>query len=456
MMADNIIWLDFNDAPEQRDELASDTDALRAGLLDRLEAVLHYLFPQGRIRGGKFYVGDVDGNPGKSLVVELDGPRHGLWKDFSTDEGGDIIDLWARSQGRSARSDFPRITGEIRQWLGLPTPNITPMRRDIRSVPMDELGAYTAKWDYLSPEGELIACVYRYDPPTGKEYRPWDVRARMWRAPDPRPLYNLPVISKAREVVLVEGEKCAAALIACGIVATTAMNGARAPVDKTDWHPLAGKSVVIWPDRDVPGWDYAESAARACMAAGSTSVAILVPPTDKPAKWDAADAVDEGFDCAAFIAQGERRVVKAAVPALPTFTLGEDEMEMGMGIHGEPGIWRDALKPADAITDEMLDRVLEDSGAGRGERVSVLVNSLGSTPLMELYIMNRRIRQRLDDIGADAAHVGNCRSLAHPDAVVNAVAEVFGEVPVYVAINLLMCVCGADREPVHCGYITFR
>lgn len=90
----------------------------------------------------------------------------------------------------------------------------------------------------------------------------------------------------------------------CGIAATTAMNGAKAPVDKTDWHPLAGKSVVIWPDRDAPGWDYAESAARACVAAGSTSVAILVPRTDKPPKWDAADAVDEGFDCAAFIAQG--------------------------------------------------------------------------------------------------------------------------------------------------------
>ncbi len=323
MMADNIIWLDFNDAPEQRDELASDTDALRAGLLDRLEAVLHCLFPQGRIRGGKFTIGDVDGNPGKSLVVELDGPRRGLWKDFSTDEGGDIIDLWARSQGRSARSDFPRIAGEIRQWLGLAAPIGTPGRRESRAIPVDELGAYTAKWDYLSPEGELIACVYRYDPPTGKEYRPWDVRARMWRAPDPRPLYNLPFISKAREVVLVEGEKCAAALIACGIAATTAMNGAKAPVDKTDWHPLAGKSVVIWPDRDAPGWDYAESAARACVAAGSASVAILVPPTDKPAKWDAADAVDEGFDCAAFISQGERRVVKAAAPSLPTFTLGE-------------------------------------------------------------------------------------------------------------------------------------
>ena len=98
-----------------------------------------------------------------------------------------------------------------------------------------------------------------------------------------------------REVVLVEGEKCAAALIASGIAATTAMNGAKAPVDKTDWRPLAGKSVFIWPDRDAPGWDYAESAARACVAWRQRIRGHLVPPTDKPAKWDAADAVDDGL-----------------------------------------------------------------------------------------------------------------------------------------------------------------
>lgn len=322
MMANNIIWLDFNDAPEQHDALASDTDALRAGLLDRLEAVLHDLFPQGRIRGGTFTVGDVDGNPGKSLVVELDGPRRGLWKDFATDDGGDVIDLWARSQGRFARHDFPRIVNDIRQWLGVAPPTTVPARRDSRRVPIDELGPYTAKWDYVTAEGELIACVYRYDPPTGKEYRPWDVRARMWRAPDPRPLYNLPAIRKATHIVLVEGEKCAAALISRGIAATTAMHGATAPVDKTDWRPLSAKSVLIWPDRDAPGWDYAENAARACVAAGCASVAILVSPIDKPEKWDAADAVAEGFDYAALIDHGERRIIKAAPPALPTFTLG--------------------------------------------------------------------------------------------------------------------------------------
>jgi dihydroxyacetone kinase-like protein len=85
----------------------------------------------------------------------------------------------------------------------------------------------------------------------------------------------------------------------------------------------------------------------------------------------------------------------------PTFTLADDEMEMGMGIHGEPGIRRDRLRPADAVTDEMLDRLLEDSGIGRGERVSVLVNSLGATPLEELYIVYRRVHARLSGAGVD-------------------------------------------------------
>ncbi len=323
MTADASAWLDFNDAAEQRADLAAELDALRTALLDRLEALLHYLFPQGQIRGGKFYVGDVDGSPGKSLVVELEGVRRGLWKDFSNDDGGDLIDIWASSRGLSTQHDFPRVVDEIRQWLGF-APNVNRVtHRDVRSMPIDELGAYTAKWDYCTVQGELIACVYRYDPPSGKEYRPWDARARMWRAPDPRPLYNLPAVATARSVVLVEGEKCADALISIGVTATTAMNGAKAPIDKTDWAPLKGKNVVIWPDRDAPGWDYAENAARACAQAGCLSVVILVPPTDKPDKWDAADAVAEGFDCASIIAQGERVVVKAATPMLASFTLGQ-------------------------------------------------------------------------------------------------------------------------------------
>ena len=323
MTGENCAWLDFNSAPEQRVDLMADTEVLRTALLDRLESALEYLFVQGRIRGNKFYVGDVDGSSGKSLVVELEGPRRGLWNDFSSDDGGDIIDLWAMSQGLTARHDFVRVVEEIRQWSGIGLPVSRSIHRDGRSVPIDALGPYSAKWDYCSAQGELIACVYRYDPPTGKEYRPWDVRARMWRAPDPRPLYNLPAISASRSVVLVEGEKCADALIGLGIAATTAMNGAKAPIDKTDWSPLKGKDVLIWPDRDPPGWEYAENAARACSAVGCASVAILIPPTDKPDKWDGADGVVEGFDCATFVTKGERRVVKAAAALLPYFSLGQ-------------------------------------------------------------------------------------------------------------------------------------
>jgi len=83
------------------------------------------------------------------------------------------------------------------------------------------------------------------------------------------------------------------------------------------------------------------------------------------------------------------------------FELGPDEMEMGMGIHGEPGIWRDKLRPADQIVDEMIDRILDDHAFAKGDRLSVLVNSLGATPLEELYIMYRRVRQRFADIGAE-------------------------------------------------------
>ena len=84
----------------------------------------------------------------------------------------------------------------------------------------------------------------------------------------------------------------------------------------------------------------------------------------------------------------------------PTFEIAEDEMEMGMGIHGEPGVWRDKLRPADAIAGELMDRLLADAPVARGDRVSVLVNSLGATPPEELYILYRVVKARLDAAGA--------------------------------------------------------
>ncbi len=85
----------------------------------------------------------------------------------------------------------------------------------------------------------------------------------------------------------------------------------------------------------------------------------------------------------------------------PTFEISEDEMEMGMGIHGEPGVWRGKLRRADDIANEMVDKLLDDKAVRSGNKVSPLVNSLGATPPEELYILYRVVEARLRDAGAE-------------------------------------------------------
>ncbi|WP_295550033.1 dihydroxyacetone kinase subunit DhaK [uncultured Pseudacidovorax sp.] len=87
-----------------------------------------------------------------------------------------------------------------------------------------------------------------------------------------------------------------------------------------------------------------------------------------------------------------------------SFDIADTELEFGMGIHGEPGIWRGPLKTADALVDEMLGHVLPELQLARGDRIALLVNSLGATPLEELYILYRRARQVLDARGIVIAH----------------------------------------------------
>ncbi|NLM05215.1 MAG: dihydroxyacetone kinase subunit DhaK [Clostridiales bacterium] len=98
------------------------------------------------------------------------------------------------------------------------------------------------------------------------------------------------------------------------------------------------------------------------------------------------------------------------VPAAgkPSFTLAEDEMEVGLGIHGEPGTHRDKIQPADKIVDHLLDKILSDIDYS-GSEVAVLVNGLGGTPIMELYVMNKRISEVLAEKGIKVhrTYVGN-------------------------------------------------
>jgi len=85
----------------------------------------------------------------------------------------------------------------------------------------------------------------------------------------------------------------------------------------------------------------------------------------------------------------------------PNFTIGDEDMEIGMGLHGEPGIRRQKLAPADAVTDELMDAILAELDLTAGSRVAVLVNGLGATSQIELYVIFRRVKQRLDALGID-------------------------------------------------------
>ncbi|WP_101297418.1 dihydroxyacetone kinase subunit DhaK [Halegenticoccus soli] len=85
----------------------------------------------------------------------------------------------------------------------------------------------------------------------------------------------------------------------------------------------------------------------------------------------------------------------------PTFDLGGDEIELGIGIHGEPGTQRTEIMSADEITDHLTERVLEDLNLDEGREVLTIVNGMGGTPLMELFVVNRRLQELMDENGLE-------------------------------------------------------
>jgi hypothetical protein len=115
--------------------------------------------------------------------------------------------------------------------------------------------------------------------------------------PAPRPLYRLSELlaNPTAPVIVCEGEKKADAVprLFPGYIGTISMGGANA-AGKSDWSPLTGRHVIIWPDNDEPGRRYAEDVAGLATAAGAASVAIVGVPADWPEGWDLADPLPDG------------------------------------------------------------------------------------------------------------------------------------------------------------------
>ncbi|SCM82340.1 dihydroxyacetone kinase, N-terminal domain [uncultured Sporomusa sp.] len=99
------------------------------------------------------------------------------------------------------------------------------------------------------------------------------------------------------------------------------------------------------------------------------------------------------------------------VPAAgkPSFTLADNEVEIGMGIHGEPGTHRESLRTADATAEHLVGKILDDLLVNAGEEVAVMINGLGGTPLMELYVVNRKVAALLagKNISIAKTYIGN-------------------------------------------------
>lgn len=325
-------YFNFNNAEDQivqdkKEEITK--DELKQQFLDNLENNLFGLFPAGAVEKNVFKIGDVSGNAGESLHVELTGSKKGLWIDHATGEGGDILALFAAAHSLDTKHHFSEVIRILKPWLGVRSAATAETRapyadRTKKKPPEDKLGPHTGKWDYHDAKGKLIACVYRYDPPGKKKvYLPYNVATGKYEAPDPRPLYNIPSILKADAVILCEGEKCAENLNKSGFCATTAMNGANAPIDKTDWSPLKGKTVYLWPDNDTSGKTYMQRVAQALKGFGLKAMFMLIPPEDKPHKWDAADGLEEKFDVGAFLNTAVSADHIFEKPPLEAFSLQE-------------------------------------------------------------------------------------------------------------------------------------
>jgi KaiC/GvpD/RAD55 family RecA-like ATPase/biotin operon repressor len=293
------------------------------------EAIARYLLPAGKLIGKDWCCGSIRGEPGESLRVCLVGDKAGRWKDFNEGHGGDLIDLaeqvlcidtgdavrWMKdqlgfgdSQGNGtngAASPRPATSEFGADWR-----IILPIPQTAGQAPREhpELGPWSARWFYKDEQGDVLQIVCRFDlpdidPETGKpkkEFRVqtyWEHRDghRSWRwkhVPAPKPLYGIDRLAQntGATINLCEGEKCAdtAERLFPGEVGMSWCGGVNG-IAATDWTPLKGRGVTVWPDCDKAGLKAAREAAEACLKAGSAEVRIVQMPPSFPEKWDLAD-----------------------------------------------------------------------------------------------------------------------------------------------------------------------
>ena len=296
--------------------------------------ILKETYPDGRIRGNQFLLGSLRGESGNSLKIDITpGPHFMQGTDFNGGEGvGGIVKIMMEGRGMNMSQikeyfsgylgDSRTIVRDIDQYeASNPFQTQVTNRFDINT-------AHDGEHQYLSAEGEVLAIVRRYnvrddqgnivmDAPgkPKKDFRQFTPNSLYPRMPEIRPLYNIPNIISSDKIIYVEGEKCADALNEFGFTATCHMGGAgmlsKNSAPNYDFSPLNGKEIVIWPDNDKSGKKVAELVQQLALQANSKSVTMLTPPQGKPEKWDAVDAIAEGFNVREFLNEAAKQVQRS-------------------------------------------------------------------------------------------------------------------------------------------------
>lgn len=288
-----------------------DFKAINATALPYLESILDTLSPKRERSGNAWLILNPtrpDRNLG-SFKVQADG----RWFENTTgDKGGDLISLWAYCHGVDQASAAREIQAQFcpggtpadpaKPWTG-PKPSAEWIPMHEAGEPQAPKGKPSAVWTYRDAEGRALFQRPRYDMPEGKIVAWWSA----WRLPDgqvewkksapptPRPLYGLEHLQDGERdaVLVVEGEKAADAAQALFPRLAVVTSGGVHSASASDWTPLKGRQVFLWPDHDAPGLEYAGEVAAALRGHG-VRLQVVAVPKSWPEKWDLADRTPDG------------------------------------------------------------------------------------------------------------------------------------------------------------------
>lgn len=292
--------------------------------LSRARDLLPRIFPNGKFVGKEFVLGSLQGEKGRALSINVE---TGKWSEFNTGKaGGDLISLLAARDGLKqgeAAEELASIMGspvdklEEKRPVADFIPNLHPAK-DPDSHNHYKHGKPNQTWIYKDFDGSRMFYIHRFETPEGKTYAPQifgDVGGKKgwyWRQlKDSSPIYGLDRLARSKGTVLiVEGEKAADAVekLAGKKLCCISWCGGSSAVDKTDWKPLKGRKVVIWPDadqqtfkgsskvkplEDQPGYKAAQKVAYLALKAGAEEAVVMeFDYSPFPSGWDAYDAIE--------------------------------------------------------------------------------------------------------------------------------------------------------------------